>query len=250
LELPSQLAASNARILNGLRAGLYDFLDLGTNNGGGFKIGERLGGTKGVGLDLNPGMVQWNLDRGRDVMCQDVRALPAGINGIRFAVLSNVLEHLPSIYDVGSVISALVPVCGEYLLIYGPNFDTEEFLYQHNLKLIHTAMRDHLCRFKTIDLIKVLFDLNLRDFVIGARGVVHDSNNPFMHRADAPADGLWTWEEGKSLPKPFIRFNRPLYTFFICVVKLSPKPNCDDVLKNFSWGCDRVIFRSHDRFTS
>jgi len=42
MELTPKLAESNARILAGLRAGHYDFLDLGTNQGGGFKIGERL----------------------------------------------------------------------------------------------------------------------------------------------------------------------------------------------------------------
>jgi hypothetical protein len=160
-----------------LRGGIYDFLDLGTNQGGGFKIGERLGGGKGVGFDLNPAVVQWNLDRGRDVMCLDVRTLPPGATGIRFAVCSHVLEHLPSLYDVGSVISALAPLCRDFLLLYGPNFDSEAFLYQQNLKLLHSAMRDHLCRFRTIDLVKLLFDLGLRDFVIGGAGVIHDSNN-------------------------------------------------------------------------
>ncbi len=248
MELTPKLAESNARILAGLRGGIYDFLDLGTNQGGGFKIGERLGGGKGVGFDLNPAVVQWNLDRGRDVMCLDVRTLPPGATGIRFAVCSHVLEHLPSLYDVGSVISALAPLCRDFLLLYGPNFDSEAFLYQQNLKLLHSAMRDHLCRFRTIDLVKLLFDLGLRDFVIGGAGVIHDSNNVWIHRADAPAEGLWSWEEGKSLPKPFIRFNRPLHRDFVCIVKLSPEANYSTLLKNFVWGCERVIFRSNDRF--
>jgi hypothetical protein len=248
LDLPRKLAESNARILARLKAGHYDFLDLGTNQGGGFKIAEKVGGTKGVGFDLSPNIVNWNLERQRDVMLHDVRALPPGITGIKFAVCSHVLEHLPSIYDVGSVIAALVPLCGDFLLLCGPNFDSEEYLAKQNLKLVHTAMRDHLCHFKTIDLVNVLVNLDLRDFVIGLSGPINDSSNQWVHRADAPAEGIWAWEEGKSLPKPAITFSKPLHRDFVCIVKLSARANYEELLKNYAWGCNKVIFRSNDRF--
>ncbi len=248
MDVTPKLLESNARILDGLRAGRYDFLDLGTNQGGGFKIAERLGGRKGAGFEMNPALAQWNLDRARDVMCADVRALPQGVTGIRFAVCSHVLEHLPTFYDVGSVIASLASLCADFLFLAGPNFDSEDFLYRHNLKLVHSAMRDHLCRFRTIDLVKLLYDLGLRDFVIGLTGVINDSSNIWIHRADAPADGIWSWEEGKSLPKPAMRFDRPLHRDFVCVVKLSQAADHAALLKNFVWGCDRIIFRSNDRF--
>lgn len=248
MNLSPQMTESNARILAGLRAGAYDFLDLGTNQGGGFKIGEHLGGHRGVGFELDPGLTQWNLDRNRDVMCLDVRTVPRDISGIRFAICSHILEHLPNIYEVGSTVASLVPLCKEYILITGPNFDSEDLLYGHNLKVLHSAMRDHLCKFRTIDLIRILFDLDLRDFVIGVTGEMKDSFNPWIHRADAPAEGLWTWEEGKSLPKPFVAFDPPLHRDIVCIVKLRPDVDYDAVLRNFYWGCDRVIFRSARRF--
>jgi hypothetical protein len=246
--LAPQRADSNARIIAGLRAGAYDFVDLGTHRGGGFKIGERLGGRRGVGFERDPGLAQWNLDQGRDVICQDVRTLPPDITGIRFAVCSHVLEHLPNLYDIGSAVAALAAMCSDYLLICGPNFDTEAFLYGHNLKVLHSAMRDHLCKFRTIDLIRVLFDLELRDFVIGLSVEMRNSASIWIHRADAPAEGLWTWEEGKSLPKPHVPFERPLHRDFVCVVKLRAAVDTAAVLKNFFWGCDKVIFRSEFRF--
>lgn len=248
MPLTLQLAESNARILAGLRAGAYDFADFGTNQGGGFSIGERLGGQRGVGFELDPALAQWNLDRGRDVMCLDIRALPPGITGIRFAVCSHVLEHLPSLYDVGSVIAALAPICRDFLLISGPNFDSEAFLYGHNLKVVHSAMRDHLCRFHTIDLIRVLFDLGLRDFTLGLSEQMRDSGNIWIHRADAPAEGLWTWQEGSSLPKPFVPFDPPLHRDIVCVVRLHAAVDTDAVLHNFLWGCNKVIVRSAQRF--
>ena len=244
MQLTAELEQSNARILAGLQVGAYDFLDLGSNDGGGFKIGQQLGGQSGVGFELDPGLAQWNIDHGRDVMCLDVRTLPTDITGIRFAVCSHVLEHLPNLYDVGSVISALARVCQDYLLIYGPNFDSEEFLYAHNLKVLHSAMRDHLCKFRTIELMRLLFDLGLRDYVIGVSGEMRDSANIWIHRSDAPADGLWTWEESKSLPKPFVKFEPPLHRDFVCVVRLQANVDADEVLRHFFWGCDQIIVRS------
>jgi hypothetical protein len=246
--LTSRLAENNERILSGLRAGKYDFLDLGTHDGGGFKIGEHLGGQHGVGFEVEPLMAERNLDRGRDVMCLDVRMLPPGITGVRFGVCSHVLEHLPNLYDVGSVIAALTPLCSDFLLICGPNFDSENFLYSHNLKLVHSAMRDHLCKFRTIDLVRVLFDLDLRDFVIGVSGVISGSASPWVHRSDAPAEGLWMWTEEKNLPKPMINFDRPLYRDIVSVVKLREEVNISRIMRDFYWGCDKTIFQSTNRF--
>ena len=248
MQMSQRLVESNARILAGLQAGAYDFLDLGTHQGGGFKVGERLGGKRGVGFELEPGMAQWNLDRGRDVMCWDVRTLPPGITGVRFAVCSHVLEHLPNLYDVGSAVAALASLCQDYLLICGPNFDSEEYLYGHNLKVLHSAMRDHLCKFRTVDLIRLLFDLNLRDFVLGLTGVMRDSGNMWIRPRRRAPEQLWTWEAGKSLPKPFVAFDPPLYRDIVCVVKLRATVDTADVLRNFYWGCDKVVVRATSRF--
>ncbi|HEX4044011.1 MAG TPA: hypothetical protein VHY10_20110 [Xanthobacteraceae bacterium] len=249
MSITPRLVESNARILAELRNGNYDFLDLGTNQGGGFNIGARLGGQRGIGFELDPGMAQWNLDQARDVMCLDIRTLPSGVTGIRFAVCSHVLEHLPNIYDVGSVVAKVASLCSDYLLISGPYFDTEEFLHGHNLKVLHSAMREHRCKFRTIDLIRLLFDIGLRDFVIGLSEEIRDSANKWIHRADAPADGLWTWEEGKSLPKPFVSFDPPLHRDIVCIVKLSESIDTGAVLRNFVWGCEKVVFRSCLRFS-
>jgi hypothetical protein len=77
---------------------------------------------------------------------------------------------------------------------------------------------------------------------------MRDSNSVWIHRADAPAEGLWVWEEGKSLPKPFISFDPPLYRDIVCVVQLRPEVDTALILRDFYWGCNKVIFRSTLRF--
>jgi hypothetical protein len=245
--LTPQLKISNERILSGMQAGAYDFADIGTCGGGGFEIARLLGGRRGVGFELDPNLTQRSLDSGLDVMCQDVRTLPAGIKGIRFAVCSHILEHIPNIYDVGALVSALSELCSDYLIISGPNFDTEEFLYSRGLKVLHSAMDDHLCKFKTIDLIQLLYGLGLRDFVIGLSEEMRDSNSVWIHRADAAPEGLFMWNH-ECLPKPFVNFDAPLHRDIVCVIKLNPKVDTDAILRDFRWKCDKVIFRSMSKF--
>ena len=238
-EVPAELRDSNSRFLEQLERGGYDFLDLGSNHGGGFLVGERQGGRSGLGFDLQPQLVQHLIEQGRDVACMDVRTLRAQTPLVDFAVCSHVLEHLPSIYDVGSVIGALRHLCRDYLLISGPCY-----LYGKNLKVLHTAMTDHLSRFKLGDLVSILHALRLRDYVIALTEPLKDSDSPWIHRADEPAEGMWTWDAAKNRPKPRTGFDREIYRDFVCIVQLRRGVDILQTLKRFYWGYEKVVFRS------
>ena len=242
--VPETLLRSNARYLDQLERGAYDFLDLGSNHGGGFTIGERQGGRRGLGFDLQPQLVEHLIGQGRDVACMDVRSLRTSQPVVDFAVCSHVLEHLPSIYDVGSVIGSLRRACRDYLLISGPCFEEEDYLYSKNLKVLHTAMTDHLSRFKVIDLVTMLHSLRLRDYVVALTLPLKDSNDPWIHRADEPAEGMWTWDAQKSLPKSYASFDRPIHRDFICMVQLRDGVDLSAALETFYWGYDKVVMRS------
>ena len=243
-DIPNALQESNARLLRQLYDGGYDFIDLGSNHGGGFRVGERQGGRRGLGFDLQPELVQDLLKQGHDVACMDVRTLRAHEPLVDFAVCSHVLEHLPNLYDVGGVVGALRHICRDYLLISGPCFEEEDYLFSQNLKVLHTAMTDHLCRFKVIDLVDMLHRLRLRDYVIALCEPMKDSGNPWIHRADEPAEDMWTWDAARNLPKPRVEFDRPLHRDFVCIVQLRAGIDTAALLKSFYWGYDKVVFRS------
>jgi hypothetical protein len=243
-DIPAPLQESNARLLQQLHDGCYDFIDLGSNHGGGFQIGARQGGRRGLGFDLQPDLVHHLLAQGHDVACMDIRTLRAPEPLVDFAVCSHVLEHLPSLYDVGGVIGALRNLCRDYLLISGPCFEEEDYLWSLNLKVLHTAMPDHLCRFKVIDLVDMLHRLRLRDYVVALGEPMRDSANPWIHRADEPAEGMWIWDGAKNLPKPHVDFDRPLHRDFVCIVQLRSGIDAMALLKRFYWGYDKIVFRS------
>ena len=201
-----EIAASNARFLRQAQAGHYDFLDLGTRDAGGFAVGHQLGGTCGLGFDIDLDAVRKNLDAGRDVICTDVTALDSMNLRARFAVCHHVLEHLPSLYDVGQVVRTLARCCSEFLFIAGPGFDHEDYLYRRGLKAVHSAMLDHTCRFKTFDLAMLLHELGPRHYAIGVSLPIQDSDSELIVRADAPNE-VWRWEALRALLRPHVTFD-------------------------------------------
>jgi hypothetical protein len=215
-----EFAASNERFLRQAQAGVYDFLDLGTRDAGGFAVGRQLGGSKGLGFDTDPDSVRKNQEAGRDVMCADVTALGIMNLRVKFAVCHHMLEHLPSIHEVGHVVAALARSCSEFLFIAGPCFDHEDYLYRCGLKAFHSAMLDHLCRFRTFDLMRVLHELGLQRYAIGVSLPIEDSDSEFIVAADAPNE-VWRWDALRALPRPRVTFDPVLYRDIVCVVALN-----------------------------
>jgi hypothetical protein len=237
------LSARNAQFLQKAQAGHYDFLDLGTLEAGGFAVGYQLGGTHGLGMDIDAEAVRKNIAAGRDVMCADITTVGAMKLRAKLAVCHHVLEHLASIHEVGHVIRALSLCCSEFLFIAGPCFDYEDYLYSCGLKALQSAMPDHTCRFRSFDLIRLLHELGLRHFAIGVSLPIPDSDNQFLVRADAPNE-VWRWEALRALPRPRVTFEPVLYRDIVCVVALSKEVDPVDKLNAYSFGgqvVDRVV---------
>lgn len=239
------IRASTTVFLRRLLDDYYDFIDIGTCEGGGFDIARLQGGQRGLGFELEPSFIERNQDK-FDIACLDVRMLRAPKPCVSFAVCNHILEHLPNFYDVGSLVNSLTSICRDYIIISGPCFEEEEYLYTKNVKLLHSAMPDHLCKFRVIDFIKMLHDLRLRDYVIALSEPIEGVDNQWLHSADEPYPpmGLWTYDKTKHRPKPDVTFDREIYANFICVIALRPDVDIEKVLTNFRWGYGRKVFRS------
>ena len=225
--------------LRRLRENYYDFVDLGTCDGGGFAMAARQGGKRGLGFDLEPHAVIHALDKGLDVACCDVCSLHSDGALVDFAVCSHILEHLPSLQAVRTVLQAMACMCRDYILVFGPCFEEEEYLESKGLKILHSLMLDHTCKFKVIDFIETLHGLRLRDYVIGiSREGRTASDNQWVHNATemVPPDGLWTYDAAKHKSKPKVVFDREVYINFICVVPLRAGIDTDGILRNFLYG--------------
>jgi hypothetical protein len=240
------IRASTAVFLRRLLDEYYDFVDIGTCEGGSFEIAHLLGGQRGLGFELEPSFIERNQHKGIDIACMDVRMLRAPKPCVSFAVCNHLLEHLPNFYDAGSLVNSLRSICRDYIVIAGPCFEEEEYLYTKNVKLLHSVMPDHLCKFKVIDFIKMLHDLRLRDYVIALSEPIEGVDNHWLHSADEPypPTGLWTYDKTKHRPKPEVTFDRKIFANFICVISLRADVDIEKILGNYRWGYGKKVFRS------
>lgn len=246
----ADLKVDTANYLQKLAAGYYDFVDLGTLDGGGFKIGELQGGQRGLGFELSADAVRRAKDKGWDVALQDVCRLEPTSPQVDFAVCSHVLEHLPDLQSIQHVLRSLSSLCRNYILISGPCFETEPYLEQLGLKVLHSLMLDHTCKIKVGELVTILHKLELRDFTIALGERMIDSSDRWIYssKQSVPPEGLWTFDSAKHLPKNSVGFDREVFRDFVCVVKLDQAVDTDMVLKRFFWGYDKIVDRSSWKF--
>ncbi len=232
--------------IEALRRGEYDFIDLGTCDGGGFEIAARQGARKGLGFDLEPLAVRRSLEKGLDVALYDICELQNDRACVDFAVCSHILEHLPSPAHVERLLRSLSVLCRDYLLISGPAFEDEDYLEKLGLKVLHSLMLDHTCKIKVRELQLVLQTIGCRDYVVALGEPLMSSANHWVYNSAQPVphNGLWTYDPDKHLPKAAADFDRPIHRDFVCVVPLRAGISSEDVLRKFYWGFDKIVARA------
>lgn len=229
-----------------LRRGDYDFVDLGTCDGGGFTIAARQGGRKGLGFDLEPIFVRQALARDIDVALYDICDLTTEVACVDFAVCSHILEHLPSLAHIERVLLSLRRLCRDYLLISGPVFDDEDYLETLGIKALHSLMRDHTCKIRVSELQSILHTIGCRDYLLALTEPIQSSMNHWLYSSKqiVPDSGLWTYDAAKHLPKPKVEFDRPIHRDFVCIVPLHKGVAVNDILNKFHWGYDKIVHRA------
>lgn len=218
----------NERLLDLAREGHFDFVDFGTHRGGGIKWGRRLGGTRGLGIELDPSRAQAALDAGFPVYTGDIATFPTTGMRFRFAVCRHILEHMPNEYVVGFVLWRLAQVCTEFIYIEQPIFDDAEELERQGLTLAQTTMPNHTCRLSIEQLLRIVEGVGIPAYAQGRVRPIHSSANPWVHVAGA-AENRSRWREGVDPPKPEVEFDPPLYRDLVVFAALG-RFDLDDLL--------------------
>ncbi|MBW1743028.1 MAG: methyltransferase domain-containing protein [Deltaproteobacteria bacterium] len=209
----------------------FDFIDFGASKGGSVEFAKaRLGGTKGVGVDIDPKKVEQMLKDGYDCIQGDVTQLNLSPNSVRFVTMKHVLEHLPDLGAVRRTVECAAKAASDFLFIQGPYFDADEYLEGFGLRFFWSYWSGHSCRLKTEDLRSILLDLGLEDFNMQVRYKVKDSNDPAIHPLSSPKNSH-EYEPYVHPPKPSIRFSTPVYKEMVCYVRLRPFENWEKIIK-------------------
>src|SRR5690348_17309415 len=121
----------------------YDFLDLGAGRGGSLAYAQRrFDAIRGVGVELKPERVAEARASGLHVVQGDATQL--GVDGeVRFVSMMDFLEHLPGLDVVKDTLAAAAAAATDFLFVFHPSFEGEEYLAELGLALQWHRTRTH-----------------------------------------------------------------------------------------------------------
>jgi hypothetical protein len=231
-------AERNRAIIEMASASAFDFIDFGTHKGSGLAFGSQiLGGSRGMGVELNEAKVIENLAAGRYVYSGNVNSIPVEGKCFSFGVCRHVLEHMPDPETVGAVLGSLGRMCRDYIYIEQPDATHEGYLNSLGLMSMSATLSYHTCLMTDQEISETLMKQGLNDFVIGHLLPQMDSDNQWIQALGAPPD-RWTWNE-KDPPKPKVKFDRPIYRDIVFVVRLNKQLDIRSVVDRIP----RIVLR-------
>ena len=197
----------------------YDFLDFGASKGRCIEFAkERLGGKRGLGIDIDPRKLEAMRALGYDCMAGDVANLDLPPNSVRFVTMSHFLEHLPDLATVRKAVENAARVATDFIFIQGPFFDAEDELHSAGLKFYWADWSGHPCHLTIAQLTTILAALGL-DHLALAHSPVESSLDPTIHPLATPRNSH-AYNAEVHPPKPFVKFDPPLYREIVCLVRL------------------------------
>ena len=199
-----------------------DFLDLGCSKGGSLRWAtNRYGGT-GLGIDIEPRKVAAAREAGRLAFEGDATKLPAGLS-VRFVLMSDFLEHLPSLDVVEQVIGEAARVATDFLLIRHPSFEGRGFLEQIGLRQYWWNWTGHKSHIQVADYCSMFDRLGLQQYTVRYKRRITHSMDESIVPLSAPRDGSAFVRE-RDGAKPSIPLPAPVWRSQTIVIQLRPMP--------------------------
>ncbi|MDB5415267.1 MAG: wbbL 1 [Rubritepida sp.] len=202
----------------------YDFIDIGCSKGGSLAWGAANFGGTGLGIDLDERKVQATLAAGHHAIVADARHLDLPDNAVRFATLSDVLEHMPDGEIAEKCLAEAYRVASEFVLVRGPNFDRGDYLAKNALKKYFADWRGHTWHHQTEDFVRLAQRVGAREVLLLSHERIHSSEHPDILPASAPQD-QGRYDPAAHGPKPFITFGRKIYSRIVMVLGKVPEAN-------------------------
>lgn len=169
-------------------------------------------------MDLDPDKVRRALADGHDVVLGDITDLDVD-GSVRFVVLDNVLEHLPTIDDVRATLRAAIRVASDFVYVRHPSFEDEWYLRERGLKQYWTDWTGHPMHLTLTDLAGLLRELELGQWEVAPVWRADDSSHPSIVPLSAPKNS-GEYDPDEHDEKPDITFDHPVWFAFDILVPL------------------------------
>jgi hypothetical protein len=206
----------------------FDFIDIGCSKGGSLAWGMAQFGGTGLGIDLSERKVLATRAAGYQAIVADATALDMADDAVRFATLSDVLEHMPDGETAERCLAEAYRVSRDFVLVRGPNFDREEDLAKLSLKRYYADWRGHTWHHQSEDLVRLARRVGAARTIIVSHARIRGSEDPDILPAGAPRD-QGRYDATLHGTKPLIAFRRKLYSRIMMVLGKSSGVNLDAV---------------------
>lgn len=208
---------------------------------------QKLGGSRGVGLDIDQKKVDASRRAGFDAQLADVTGIDATSTGtVRFVTMMHFLEHLYTLEMAQKCIRSACSIADEFVFIRQPFFDADDYLAGLGLRLYWSHWHGHRNHMKAGDFQGILEDLlaqgQIRRFILFNRTKIADSDNPCVHPLSSPIN-QHQWEAGKHDPKEYCVFHTPVYREIGAVIH-TRAPRLDEKPRRCLLSCDVFCDRS------
>lgn len=217
----------------------FDFLDFGASKSASIDYGiKHFFAKRGLGIDLDEERVRQMNESGYDCMVGDLTNLSVPDNCVRFVKMAHILEHMPNLNGVEKAIASAKRAATDFLVITGPFFDEDAYLRSKGLKLDWSDYPEHTCHLTIKQLLNILKKLNINTYEMYVRYKIADSSSDRIHPLSSPV-GSHQYNPKIHPPKKKIKFNKDVWTDFVCYIKLKEVKNWNEITKAYK---DQIPF--------
>jgi len=210
----------------------FDYLDFGASKGGSLRFGQRkLGGKRGMGVDLSPQKVETTRAAGFDCIVGDVTRLDLPEKSVKFVTMLHFLEHLPSLALAEAAICNAIRLSTDFVYIRGPFFDEDSYLESLGLKFFFSDWSGHTCKLTVKHVLDLLKREGLNDYAFLGVEKIENSDHAFIHPMGSPSNQR-DYNPTLHPRKEFIVFDRVIYRNFVCCIRLNTEINWKKILKS------------------
>lgn len=212
----------NPELAMALATGDVDFLDFGCSKGVSYKfVQEKLGGKRGIGLDIDPAKIEISRQEGIEAYVQDVTKLALVGNSVRMVMISHFLEHLPSHATAARALLSAFAAARSYVIVRHPYFDANPQLFRLGLKLYSADWSGHTNLMTSNDVWRALrhpIEKGRATVAMFGRGPLRSSRAAEIVPLSAPNNTRRATLKPGLGEKPDVRFDFPMFKEFVAIV--------------------------------
>ena len=205
-----------------------DFFDFGCSNGGSLIFGvQRLGGNRGLGIDIDLKKLEEVKKRGLLGLQYDIKDIP-NKKMVEFTTMMDFLEHVPNLKDVYEFIEKACIVSRDFIFIRQPNFDYDGFLLEKKLKIFYSDWTGHPNHMSSLMLTNILRDMKnkalIESFKVGYSYAIPNSKDKQIHSIESPIDQFDYCKNTHPIKNENIEFEN-LFSKIVAIAYITKKQN-------------------------